>query len=93
MPAELRNVARTVSKLPEPEQADARERLNREAAEWRREHYWSPNQLRHSRATVIRERFGLEAARTVLGHSSVSTTEVYAERDFATAANIMAEIG
>ncbi|MBQ2849213.1 MAG: site-specific integrase, partial [Thermoguttaceae bacterium] len=40
---------------------------------------WSPNQLRHAAATEIREKLGLEVARIVLGHSSTSTTEIYAE--------------
>ena len=54
---------------------------------------WSPNQLRHTRATAIRERYGLEAAATVLGHSDTKITAVYAERDFVMAAKIMAEVG
>jgi integrase len=54
---------------------------------------WVPNQLRHTRATEIRERYGLEAAQVVLGHSKASPTEIYAERDMAKARAIMAEIG
>jgi integrase len=54
---------------------------------------WTPNQLRHSRATIIREKYGIEAAQTVLGHSDPKTTEIYAERDFQMAARIMREIG
>lgn len=54
---------------------------------------WSPNQLRHTRATAIRERYGLEAAATVLGHSDPRVTEIYAERDFEMAARIMREVG
>jgi integrase len=54
---------------------------------------WSQNRLRHSRATIIRERYGIEAAQTVLGHSDPKTTEIYAERDFEMAARIMREIG
>jgi len=54
---------------------------------------WSPNRLRHSRATDLRRQFGIEAAQTVCGHSQLSTTQVYAERDFAKARAIMAEVG
>jgi integrase len=54
---------------------------------------WTPNQLRHSRATVIRERFGIEAAMVVLGHSDSGTTEIYADRNFEMAASVMMEIG
>jgi integrase len=54
---------------------------------------WSPNQLRHSRATELRARYGLDAAQTVLGHSSADVTQVYAERDFDMARRIMLEFG
>jgi integrase len=54
---------------------------------------WHPHQLRHTRATEIRREFGLEASRTVLGHASISTTEIYAEQDQQRAADIMARIG
>ena len=54
---------------------------------------WSPNRLRHSAATEIRARFGLEAAATVLGHAKADVTQIYAERDMAKAAQIMGEVG
>ena len=54
---------------------------------------WSPNRLRHSAATEIRRRFGLEAAQVALGHSNADVTQVYAERDFALAARVMGEVG
>jgi len=54
---------------------------------------WSPNRLRHSRATELRHRFGLEAAQTVLGHASADVTQVYAERDFKLAKQIMQQVG
>jgi integrase len=54
---------------------------------------WHPNQLRHSAATLLRERFGLEAAQLVLGHSDPRITQVYAERNFSAAAKIMGEVG
>lgn len=54
---------------------------------------WSPNQLRHAVATDIRSRFGIDLAGTVLGHANLQTTAVYAERDFARAAEIMRQIG
>ena len=42
---------------------------------------WHPHQLCHNYATMIRKRFGIEEASNMLDHSSVKTTEVYAERD------------
>ena len=63
------------------------------ANKWCDDHRWFPNQLRHSAATEIRKRFGLEAAQTVLGHSKADVTQVYAERDYALAANVIRQIG
>lgn len=60
---------------------------------WRRERQWSPNQLRHSSATEIRNLFGLEAAQCVLGHSRADVTQIYAEKNRALAAKVMGEVG
>jgi integrase len=60
---------------------------------WRRRHRWTPNQLRHTKATEIRREAGLDAARAVLGHRSPAITEVYAELDTAKAAEIMERLG
>jgi len=49
--------------------------------------------LRHTAATKIRARFGIDATRTVLGHSDPAVTLVYAERDLDTARRIMGEVG
>ena len=43
--------------------------------------HWSPNQLRHTRATLIRQQHGLEAAQVILGHATADVTQIYAERD------------
>ena len=54
---------------------------------------WAPNQLRQTRATELRKLFGIEAVRTVLGHSRLNTSEIYAERDLAEARRIMRQVG
>ncbi len=54
---------------------------------------WAPNQLRHTRATRLRELYGIEASQVVLGHSDPQVTTIYAERDFKLAARIMREVG
>ncbi len=54
---------------------------------------WSPNQLRHTAATDIRKRFGLEAAQVILGHAAADVTQVYAERDAAKAREVVKQIG
>jgi site-specific recombinase XerC len=48
---------------------------------WQSIHRWAPNRLRHSFATKVRKKYGLEAAQVALGHSSAAVTQVYAERD------------
>lgn len=54
---------------------------------------WAPNQLRHSAATRLRRERGIEAARVVLGHSSATVTEIYAEIDRSAASRVMGELG
>ena len=55
--------------------------------------YWRPNQLRHSTATDVRKRFGLEAAQVTLGHAYADVSQIYAERDLNLAAEVMRKIG
>lgn len=64
-----------------------------EIKEWQKQHRWTPNRLRHTAATFLRKEFGIDAARVILGHSSPTVTEVYAELDYGKAAEIMAKIG
>ncbi|VTT98771.1 catalytic phage domain protein : Integrase, catalytic core, phage domain protein OS=Rhodopirellula sallentina SM41 GN=RSSM_06627 PE=4 SV=1: Phage_integrase [Gemmataceae bacterium] len=61
--------------------------------QWRAEHHWHPNQLRHSYATKVRKAHGLEAAQVLLGHSRADVTQVYAERNEELAVSVAAKIG
>lgn len=61
--------------------------------QWRRDHWWHPHQLRHNAATRLRREFGLDAAQVVLGHKTLAVTQVYAERDFESAREVMAKVG
>ncbi len=54
---------------------------------------WAPNRLRHTSATEIRKRFGLEAAQVVCGHESADVTQIYAERDLELARKVAREVG
>ncbi|MDA7979298.1 MAG: site-specific integrase [Pirellulales bacterium] len=54
---------------------------------------WSPNRIRHTAATNVRKRFGLEAAQIILGHSRADVTQVYAERDLARGSEVARQIG
>jgi integrase len=60
---------------------------------WQTSQRWAPNRLRHTAATEIRRRFGLEAAQVILGHSDAKITEVYAERDATKAREVAGMIG
>ena len=73
--------------------ADLTTDQRRELEDWRRKHRWSPLQLRHAAATLIRARYGLEASQVVLGHVKADVTQIYAARDLAKAHSVMAEIG
>jgi integrase len=55
--------------------------------------HWHPNQLRHTFATRVRKQFGLEAAQVALGHSRCDVSEIYAEKNHALAAAVVAKIG
>ena len=54
---------------------------------------WTPNQLRHTAATMIRKNYGLEAAQIICGHETADVTQVYAERDLALGIRVIKEVG
>jgi len=54
---------------------------------------WHPHQLRHSIATEIRRKYGLEGSQVFLGHADADVTQIYAERDLGLAFKIAAELG
>ncbi len=66
-----------------------KERVEKEAGpgtwearqKWIKDHRWHPHQLRHNAATLVRQVMGLDAARALLGHGSMSVAEIYAEMD------------
>lgn len=84
MPSVLRRPSRDpVAEGERRTQADA----------WRRQFCWHPHQLRHGTATRIRREFGLEAAKVVLGHRTLTATQVYAEQDVSKAKQVMTQVG
>lgn len=95
MPHELRRIPKTirVGGKVVPLSDEERARRQRLATAWRQEHCWHPHQLRHSVATAVRKRYGLEAAQVYLGHATADVTQVYAERDLGRATEIAREIG
>ena len=54
---------------------------------------WTPHQIRHTNATEVRRRFGIEAAQVVLGHKDVKVTQVYAERNLELAHKVARAMG
>jgi integrase len=63
------------------------------ASAWRKAHCWHPHQLRHTAATRLRKEFGLEAAQVILGHKTLSVTQIYAAKNVEAARRIMGEVG
>jgi integrase len=43
--------------------------------------HWSPNQLRHTRATDVKIKYGDEAAQLLLSHKTIKTTKIYIDKD------------
>jgi integrase len=54
---------------------------------------WSVLQVRHTRATDVREQFGVEGAAASLGHKRVETAQIYAQRNEKLSRDIAREIG
>ena len=55
--------------------------------------HWTPNQLRHLAATLIRERYDRDTAAAVLGHAGGATVDAYLEVCLTKAARVAAETG
>lgn len=62
-----------------------RQAITRAAKRAKAEH-WTPYGLRHTAAQSVRDQLGPEAAQALLGHSRLSTTELYAKANEAKAA-------
>lgn len=62
-------------------------------AAWITSHRWTPNQLRHLFATRLRRESGIDLAQTLLGHSKLDTTAIYAEKNIERAAVVMRRVG
>lgn len=68
-------------------------RQKAEVKAWRESHRWHPNQLRHTHATKVRKTFSLEHAGAALGHTKMSASEIYAERDAGLAVEVATKLG
>ncbi|HEX2973110.1 MAG TPA: site-specific integrase [Tepidisphaeraceae bacterium] len=64
-----------------------------EVLTWQSEHRFHPHQLRHTAATELRKNYGLEAAQVILGHKTLTVTQIYAQKNIQAARQIMAEVG
>ena len=42
---------------------------------------------------MIRRQYGLDAAQVLLGHQNIDVTEIYAEKDYAKAAEVAGAVG
>jgi len=64
-----------------------------EVGTWWDSHRWNPHRLRHNAGTRLRKEYGLEAAQVILGHRTLSVTQIYAEKNVEAAMRIMGEVG
>jgi integrase len=54
---------------------------------------WTPNQIRHSYTTRVRERFGELAVQAMLGHANINQQKVYGEAAVRRAIEVAREVG
>lgn len=54
--------------------------------------HWHPHQLRHTKSTMVRARYGIEGAQASLGNT-LEATEIYAQRSLELAERIARETG
>ncbi|MCK5174071.1 MAG: site-specific integrase [Planctomycetes bacterium] len=54
---------------------------------------WTPHQLRHTATTRAAKEFGIEVAKAATGHAHISTTQIYAEKDFEAAKKVALRFG
>lgn len=54
---------------------------------------WTPHQLRHARATLVRARHGLEAAQASIGHKRIDSAQIYAQAQMERAKRVALEMG
>ena len=98
LPAELRpdTMRATWPRRKELQQKLGDEKFNEHHAKvlaWYETYRWAPNRLRHSFGTMIRRQYGLDAAQVLLGHQNIDVTEIYAEKDYAKAAEVAGAVG
>lgn len=54
---------------------------------------WTPHQLRHTRGTLVRERYGVEGAQAYLGHGTLDATQIYSRNQLERAKQIAEDLG
>lgn len=70
-----------------------KELTQEEKKQWEKQHHWHPHQLRHVAGTEVTRKFGIDAARAVLGHQKINTTEYYVQLDLAKAKEVAKMMG
>lgn len=73
----------------------AQERINRDRIKAGMEPLplWTPHQVRHGKATLVRAKYGLEAAQATTGHATLSAAQIYAQRSSELARRVARETG
>jgi integrase len=54
---------------------------------------WAPNRIRHSFASDVRKKYGIEPVQALLGHARLNTSEIYARKSEELMRQVAAKIG
>ncbi len=92
-PNQLPNPRKTTRTLGDSYSVDSYRRAIEYACTKAKIDPWSPHQLRHNAATIVRREFGLEAAQLILGHARADVTQIYAEVNHVKALEVAEKLG
>ncbi len=85
--------ARAIARAVRKANAERKAQSVADGVEWAPIPHWHPHQIRHTVATELRRTHGLEVARTLLGHSTITMAQHYAEADNRRALAVAREVG
>lgn len=92
-PNQKKNTPKTERKVTDHYNANSYRHAVKRGCEAAEVPVWHPHQLRHTCASEMVKKYGIESTRALLGHSHLDATQLYAEVDQAMVKRIAAEAG
>ena len=83
----------TISKIKRSRTKKLTAAQKAELKAWNDAHVWTLAQLRHTRATELREQYGIDVAATVLGHARINMTTHYSSSARKHAESAISQVG